>query len=161
MDEQTEFTRFLEENMEDWINQTVIKEMKAFALAAALPDAFLAGITLTKIPNGYRITNTWSKDDKPLADYFEFGTRDHWIQPKNPDGVLAWGAPGSSGEHHGSAIYFQSGNKKGTSLFSKGHYVSGIARSDAMQRGYDIGMIQLKILISDETEKYKRRKGYD
>ena len=52
----------------------------------------------------------WSVlSDNEIIGYLEYGTRDHWIYPKSPGGVLHWIDPNT-----------------GEDCFSTGHMVSGI-----------------------------------
>ena len=148
---QSELQEYIRYMMPHWIRSTIIKDMKMYARAANLPKQFLDGITLRE---NNTIVNTWWSPAKRLCDWFEFGTPRHWIQPKNPKGVLAWQAPGSAGESHGNAIYYQSGVKKGTWLFSKGHYVSGLPKTEAMHKGFDSGIIKLQQKIHKEIRKF-------
>ena len=120
--------------MEPLVNFTIILEIKSIAMAANIPQGFIDGVKFVKTgPNKGQIINTWGTDEKPLAIWFNYGTNQHWIEPK-PGGVLAWEGGGG---RHATAIYFQ-GEKSAGTKFSKGHYVSGVPRTEAMERGYNI-----------------------
>ena len=109
------------------------------AQAANMPKKFIENIKLiSHSATSFTIENSWSKDDKPLAVFFEYGTDDHWIEPVKGD-VLAWASEGpESGQK--KAIYSKrADNKKGNMLFSKGHFVSGIPAYEPMTRGFKIG----------------------
>lgn len=123
--------------MESLMNETIVYEIKTLSDGANLPPAFSQGVKFRRTgPNQGEIINTWGTDEKPLAIWFNYGTSQHWIEPKDPDGVLAF--PASSGRN-ASAIYFQGESKKGDTLFSKGHYVSGVPRTEVMERGFQMG----------------------
>ena len=162
-DLQKQIPAFISQNLKAWIESTVLRAAMSYARAANMPKAFIDGIHLEQHENGYALVNNWQNDEgAPLAVFFELGTVDHWIQPKDPKGVLAW--PAVSGKH-GSAIYYQSGVAPGTMLYSKGHYVTGLARHEPMHRGLEKGQKQLTRKIkkelrkkfSSETEGYKVR----
>ena len=122
---------------ESVIQNTILLEMISAAHAANMPQSFISNIKLHKISDRkYEIENSWSIDDKPLAIFFEYGTRDHWIQG-NP--ILAWpsGGPNSGGK---KAIYSKrADNKKGDTLFSTGHYVTGLPAYEPMTNGFRRG----------------------
>ena len=62
----------------------------------------------------------------------------------SPGGVLAWG--GKEGKN-ATAIYFQGEKPEGTK-FSKGHYVSGVPRTEAMEIGFNIGKKRMAVEAS-------------
>lgn len=135
--------KYLEDNLELLIEENVISEIKSVAKAMNLPDKFIDGITFKKVgPLHIKIINTWGTQDKPLARWFNYGTPQHWIEPINAK-VLAWG--GKSGKN-ASAIFFQGNNPEGMK-FSKGHYVSGVPKTEAMENGIKLGMEKLKAII--------------
>lgn len=136
-----EINRILDDFMEPLINFTIIAEIKAIAAAANIPQSFIDGVKFRKTgPNKGQVINTWGTTDKPLAKWFNYGTTMHWIAPVNKK-ALAWG--GKSGSH-ATAIFFQGGEPEGTK-FSKGHYVSGVPRTEAMERGFNIGKKRLAL----------------
>ncbi len=131
----------LDDYMESLFNATVIQEIKALAYAANMPQSFISGVKFRRTEaNRGEVINTWGTEEKHLALWFNEGTVQHWIEPTNPDGVLAWQAVGGK---HASAIFFQGESKEGDTLFSKGHYVSGVPKTEVMQRGYEIGKKRL------------------
>lgn len=134
--------KLLDDFMEPLMKETIVTEIKLIAAAANMPQSFIDGVKFVKTgPNKGEIINTWGTEEEPLAKYFNYGTTTHWIEPKDADGVLAF--PATSGRN-ASAIYFQgSGNKQGDMLFSKGHYVSGVPRTEAMEIGFNIGKKRL------------------
>ena len=150
---------YISANIQRWIERTIIREMKTLARAANLPKGFIDGIYVKPIPKGFRFGNSWGSDEKPLGEWFEFGTDRHWIQPKDPNGVLAWEAVGTRKEKNAQAIYYKSGTKKGKMLYSKGHYVSGLPRTDAMSRGYERGFPLFKKLMAERIVAFEKRRG--
>ena len=117
--------------------------------AANLPKEFQDAIRIEQKDDGYVLVNDWTgKNGEPLSIWFEYGTRDHWVEPKSKDGVLAFPAP--KNQKHGSAIYYESG-AEGT-IFSKGHYVSGLPKTEAMHRGLDAGVERLRRKIKREVK---------
>jgi len=140
-DLRNKINEILDVNMQNLFDDYVVDEIRVLAAAANIPRHFIEGVKFVKTgKNQGEIINTWGTKDEPLAVYFNYGTVDHWIEPKNPDGVLAF--PASSGRN-ASAIFFQGGAKAGDTLFSKGHYVSGVPRTEAMEIGYKIGSARL------------------
>ena len=135
-----EIDEILDDFMEPLVNFTIIAEIKAIAQAANIPQGFIDGVKFVKTgKNKGDVINTWGTNEKPLAIWFNYGTTQHWIEPK-AGGVLVW--EGKSGSH-ATAIYFQ-GEKNAGTVFSKGHYVSGVPRTEAMERGYNIGKKNLQ-----------------
>ena len=152
MNLEKQITEFINNSMPEWLRDTVLKEAVRFSYAANMPQSFVDGIKITN-EGKYRLENEWSENNKPLAVYFEFGTRDHWIAPKDPKGVLAWKSKGTGKSRHGSAIYYKnSTEQKGDMIFSKGHYVSGLPRLEPMTQGYKLGMRKLKELIPQKVK---------
>lgn len=134
-----EINKILDDFMIPLMNYTIVTEIKLMAAAANIPKEFAQGVKfLRTAPNKGKIINTWGSDKVPLARYFNYGTTKHWIAPVNAK-ALAWG--GKSGSH-ATAIFFQGGQPEGTK-FSKGHYVSGVPRTEAMEIGFRIGKKRL------------------
>ncbi len=150
-----ETNKILNDNMDNWFNEIVIPEIKRFATAMNLPKGFIDGIIfIKKGDNRGSIVNTWGSQQKPLALWFNYGTIDHWIQAFLKK-VLSWISKGNGSNPR--AIYYQSsGNEGGRRFFSKGHYVSGLQRTEAMEFGIKQGMkrliAQLPKLIQSELE---------
>lgn len=135
-----EIDEILDDFMEPLVNFTIISEIKSIATAANIPQGFIDGVKFVKTgKNKGIVINTWGSDEKPLAKWFNYGTTLHWIEPKTAK-VLAF--PNTGGTH-ARAIYFQGSKNKGDTAFSKGHYVSGVPRTEAMERGYNIGKKKL------------------
>jgi len=134
--------KILDDFMEPLYNNTIIDEIKSLARASNLPQGFIDGIKFRKTgSNKGEVINTWGTQQKPLARWFNYGTKSHWIAPVKAK-ALHWL---SKIGIHSKAIFFQGGTKSGTDLFSKGHYVSGISKTEVMERGYQIGSKRLAI----------------
>jgi len=144
-----EIDEILDDFMEPLVDFTIITEIESIAQAANIPQGFIDGVKFVKTgPNQGDVINTWGTEEKPLAIWFNYGTVQHWIEPKNSK-VLAW--EGKSGSH-ATAIYFQGEKNTGT-MFSKGHYVSGVPRTEAMERGFNIGKERLSAEASKIVQK--------
>lgn len=135
-----EVDKILDDFMEPLVNQTIITEIKNIAMAANIPQGFIDGVKFRKTgPNRGQVINTWGTTETPLAIFFNYGTVMHWIEPVTKK-ALAW--PAGEGKH-ATAIYFQGEAKEGQTLFSKGHYVSGVPRTEAMEIGFNLGKAQM------------------
>ena len=96
-----------------------LEEIKTRMRAAGYAQSIIDGTTVTKVevtPDGfleYEITSERDSDEGfDIATAHEKGTKDHFIQPLEEDGVLAWE------------------DESGQTFFSKGHEVSGIEASN-------------------------------
>lgn len=128
----------LDDFMAPLVNFTIISEIRAIAMAANIPQGFIDGVKFRKTgPNKGQVINTWGTPEVPLAVYFNYGTNKHWVQPLNKKALAFKG-----GGTHATAIYFQGSAPPGT-VFSKGHYVSGVPRTEVMERGFNIGKKRL------------------
>lgn len=144
--------KYLIANLDDLMNENVVFETIAMAKAQNLPKEFIAGIAWVRSGElSGRIVNTWGTTEKPLAEYFNDGTVDHWVEPLTPGGVLVFEA--TIGKN-AKAIYYMGNAKEGDLIFSKGHYVSGLPKTEAMERGINNGFKRLKtaILKNSKTE---------
>lgn len=128
-------------DLEAVIVETIYAEMVLSAQASGMPQKFIDGIVLRKISETkFEIENMWKENGKPLAKWFEHGTKDHWIEPRDPDGVLAWPKLPEGQQRNASAIYYKSNTPAdGEMIFSKGHYVSGLPAMESMHIGFRIG----------------------
>ncbi len=141
---------YLIENLDDLMNEYVVFEIIAAAKASNLPLEFIDGIAWKRTGElSGRIVNTWGSGQKPLAKWFNDGTPDHWIEPLSPDDVLVWEATFG---RNAKAIFFMGNAEQGQLLFSKGHYVSGLDKTEAMERGINNGMKRLKPTILKNTK---------
>ncbi len=133
---------YLIENLDRLMNENVVFETKAISQAMNLPKEFVDGIAWVRTGElSGKIVNRWGNAEKPLAKWFNNGTPDHWIEPLTEGGVLAF--PATFGRH-GSAIFFMGNQEEGKMIYSKGHFVSGLDKTEAMETGIDIGMNRLK-----------------
>jgi len=144
----------LDDFMEPLVDSTIVAEIRALGYAANMPQSFIDGVKFKKTEaNKGVVINTWGTDEKPLAKWFNYGTVTHWIEPKDPEGVLAFPATGG---RNASAIFFMGDSKEGDTKFSKGHYVAGVPRTEVMERGFQIGKKRLVIeagkIVKDELE---------
>lgn len=146
-----EINKILDAFMEPLFKSIIVEEIKIIAAAANVPQSFIDGVKFRKLgPNKGEIINTWGTEQNPLARYFNYGTTTHWIEPLDPEGALAWEGKGG---RNASAIFFQGQSKEGDALFSKGHYVSGVPRTEVMERGYNIGKKTLAVEAGKIIEK--------
>lgn len=145
--------KFVNDNLDTWIAETILRQAQMYARAANMPRKFIDNIRVESGPGGFDLVNEWKgKKGEPLAEWFEFGTERHWVEPKDKDGVLAWPAVAHGKQRNAPAIYFKRGTKKGTMLFSKGHYVSGLPAIEPMTRGVEQGIHKLKRRIRREVK---------
>ncbi len=141
---------YLIENLDDLMNEFVVFEVVAAAKASNLPLEFIAGIKWKRTGElAGKIISSWGTQEKPLAKWFNDGTPDHWIEPLKEGGVLAWEATFGK---HAKAIFFMGDAQEGSTLFSKGHYVSGLDKTEAMERGIDNGMKRFKPAVLKNTK---------
>ena len=137
------------QHLEQIIRETILSEIISACHAANMPKKFIESIELKKTSDTqFIIENSWKEDDKPLAIFFEYGTRDHWIEPVNAK-VLAWQSKGpESGQK--KAIYSKRhDNREGGMLFSKGHYVTGLPALEPMHNGFRIGYQRMRERLGD------------
>ena len=150
-DLKVQINNILDAYMEDLFNEYIIDEIRIIAAAANMPRHFIAGVKFVKTgKNEGEVINTWGTKDEPLAKWFNYGTAQHWIEPLDPDGVLVFPA---SGGINASAIFFQGGQQAGDTMFSKGHYVSGVPRTEVMEIGYRVGSKRLSVEAGKIVEK--------
>ncbi len=135
-----EVDQILDDFMEPLVHATIITEIKNIAMAANIPQGFIDGVKFRKTgPNKGQVINTWGTTKTPLAIFFNYGTVQHWIQPVT---AKALAFPGGEGKH-ATAIYFQGESKATDTLFSMGHYVSGVPKTEAMEIGFNLGKSQM------------------
>lgn len=142
--------KYLIENLDRLMVENVVFETKAISQAMNLPKEFVDGIAWVRTGElSGKIVNRWGNAEKPLAKWFNDGTPDHWIEPLTEGGVLAFPATFGS---NASAIFFMGNEAEGKMIFSKGHYVSGLDKTEAMETGIDIGMSRLKTSALKDTK---------
>ena len=117
---------YIEENLDDLIEEYVVNEIKSVSRAMNLPQHFIDGVKSRRVgPLHIKIINTWGTLELPLAKFFNDGTVDHFIAPLGP-WLLRWVTP------------------LGNIAYSRGHMVRGIQKSEAMEIGIAIGMKKFK-----------------
>jgi len=129
----------------DVVDDTILKSIKTVARAANMRQGYLDAISFEKL--GFLkgdVINDWTSDSKdalgkgvPLADYFEDGTVDHFIEPLDPDGVLVWEDPVT-----------------GELRFSKGHKVKGIRAMKIMKNGFEFGLDKFVSLLTSRINAF-------
>jgi len=159
LESENKVNEYLDENMDELVNTHIIPEIANVARAANLPDSFIRGLKFVKTGrNTGKVINTWGTRDKPLAKWFNYGTVDHFIQPTDPEGVLAWASGGPESGSPTAIFSKRAGSVKGETLFSKGHYVKGLPRTEAMEIGVSLGRKKLIAFVSQKgSEKFKKR----
>lgn len=150
----------LDKSMTQYYNNFVIPEIMRISRASNLPEQFVNGFKFVKTSrNRGKIINTWGTPNKPLAKWFNYGTKAKiWIQPKKEGGVLAFASKGASGGRNASAIFYKSSStpKAGATIFSKGHYISGQPKTEAMERGVESSKkVLIRNAIQQTQEKLK------
>ncbi len=149
-----QINNILDTYMVELFETFVVQEIRVIGAAANVPKPFIDGVKFIKTgKNEGEIVNVWGTKEVPLAIYFNYGTVDHWIEPLTEDGVLAFPA---SGGRNASAVFFQGGAKAGDTMFSKGHYVSGVPKTEIMEIGYAIGSKRMAVeaakIVEEELE---------
>ena len=97
-----------------------------------------------------------ARDDPsiPLDLYFEEGTKDHWIAPKNKK-ALHWIKGG--GADRPQAIFSQgSGSEAGDSMFSMGHFVRGITARKIVTDTKKIGYPKFRKELMRQLKEYMK-----
>ncbi len=127
---------YLDDNMQSLYEKHVIPEVKSIAMAMNLPRKFIDGIKFVKTgKNEGKVINTWGTPNKPLARWFNYGTKSHFIAPIG-------------------ALSLHWITKEGAHAFSKGHMVRGLPKTNAMEIGIDVGMARLKSSTQKETNDF-------
>lgn len=141
---------YLVENLDQLANDNLVFEVVAVAKAMNLPVEFIHGIAWVRTGDlSGKIVNTWGTAEKPLAEWFNDGTPDHWLEPLTPDGVIVFEA---SFGRNAPAIFFAGNVEEGSLLFSKGHMVSGLDKTEAMERGIEAGWNRFKAQVIKNTK---------
>lgn len=114
--------QILNENMVFIMDNYFIPEVKAAARASNVPQGFVEGIKFVQTgDNTGNVINTWGSEEKPLALWFNYGTKDHGSLGNWP---LHW-IDKVTGEH----IYAM--------------YVRGVPKTLAMETGMEMGKKRL------------------
>ena len=127
---------YLDDNMQSLYEKHVIPEVKSIAMAMNLPRKFIDGIKFVKTgKNEGKVINTWGTPNKPLARWFNYGTKAHFIAPIG-------------------ALSLHWITKEGRDAYSKGHMVSGLPKTNAMEIGIEQGMNRLKVSTQKDTSDF-------
>ena len=117
-DIEAKFYEYLDKHMADEAAATLIFDIKLIAKAMNIPQGFIDGIEYEKISrNRFKIVNRWGTREKPLALWFNEGTRDH-------------------GPVFKKALHWKD-KLTGKDIFAK--WVHGIPKTHAMQLGIELG----------------------
>lgn len=128
---------YLEQNLDSLMERYVIPEIRSIALAMNMPQGFADGVGYVKINrNTISIVNRWGTKQKPLALWFNNGTRDH-------------------GPKYAKFLHWVD-KKTGQHIYAK--WVRGVPKTHAMQKGILFGMSKLKSHISTEIKDNVGRK---
>lgn len=113
--------QMLDENLEYLMNTYMIPEVKSAARAANVPQKFVDGIKFVRTGNNEGdVVNVWGTREKPLALWFNYGTKDH-------------GALGNWALHWKNAA--------GDDIYAM--FVRGVPRTEAMEIGIQLGIKRL------------------
>jgi len=116
-------------------NQTLVEAIHQEAIKKKMPQRYIQNIQ-----SDFDGTYLWiwvdfkGKKLEPLDEFFEEGTKRHWIAPRLKK-TLMW-------------------IQDGVKYFSKGHYVSGIQARHVFEEGFKKGYPEFKEKLRDELEKY-------
>lgn len=133
---------FTNHKIVDIANKTLVKSIRDEAILKKMPQRYIDGIQ-----SDFDGTELWiwadfkGKKGEPLDFYFEEGTKDHKIKPRNKKALkfLEKGAIGIVG-----AIR----------RFSKGHWISGIEARHIFAEGLKKGYPQFKKTLTKELQEY-------
>ena len=130
---------YIDEHLDEMMFKYVITEIKIIAMAMNMPQGFIDGVKFVRTGRfTVKIINTWGTREKPLALWFNYGTRDHG--PKYAD-RLHW-IDKLTGKH----------------IFAK--WVRGVPKTLAMERGIEAGMSKLKSnILSDMKDSVAQKVG--
>jgi hypothetical protein len=135
---------FTDYKIVDIANQTLVKAIRDEAILKGMPPRYIDGIQSEYDGKELWIwVNFKGKKGEPLDKYFEEGTKDHKIKPRNKK-ALAFFNKG--------AIGIVTGLRR----FSKGHWVSGIEARHIFGNGLKKGYPQFKKKLTQELEAYLR-----
>lgn len=90
----------------------------------------------------------------PLWEYFEYGTRRHFIAPRNAK-ALRWETGGTTGSQKQTLTQALSGNSPDkTYAFSKGHFVKGIRPRRVLYQTLQRGTKKFNDTLAKGAEKF-------
>ncbi len=121
----------LDTNMEFFMKEYMLPEVKMAAQAANVPEGFVLGIEFMRTgDNEGDVINTWGTEELPLAKWFNYGTRDHGSKGNWP---LRWRS-----------------KKTGIEIFAQ--YVRGVPKTLAMEIGIELGIEKLQQVVPPLVE---------
>lgn len=127
--------QYIDMNLVDWMDKTIVDEIKAFAHAAGVPEEYLSSVKIVK--TGWmkaQVELEYVKNGKPLGIYFEQGTPPHKIFG-NPVLRFFW-------DKVGKWVTFGKVNHPGQKDLR------------IMERSEKAGLTRLSSMIPDKTSKY-------
>jgi len=130
---------YIEEHLDELMFKYVIPEIKIIAMSMNMPQGFIDGVKFLRTGRfNVKIINTWVTRQKPLALWFNYGTKDHG--PKFAD-YLHW-IDKATGKH----------------IYAK--WVRGVPKTLAMARGIEAGMNKLKSnILTDMKDSVSQKVG--
>ena len=162
-----EIEAFILKNLGVWCDETILIEMRSMADNANLPSGFINGIKRVGEGLNIRFINNYTNSQgKPLALWFEFGTKPHGIDPvKAPR--LAWQERTISavkvnrgaGKKRGVKASGKAPNVLNFWIFAKHVDHPGTKAHLAMTRGYKLGMKALRRRIANEVNSFVNAKA--
>ena len=128
-----EVQKYVNEHMEEIAKDHIIPEIKNMASAMNIPQGFSDGLEIIKSSkNSIKIINTWGSAEKPLAKWFNYGTKDHGPVTANS---LHW-----------------KDKKTGKDIFAK--FVHGIPKTLAMEKGIELGKKRFLDAILEKAKEH-------
>lgn len=132
---------YIVNNLESLVQKYVIPECRLVAQAINVPQGFIEGINYKMLSKDtFQIYNDWGNSKKPLAIWFNYGTKDHG--PVVAD-RLHW-----IDKTTGEPIYAR--------------WVRGVPRTMAMETGIEAGMKRLiSVVLLECKDEVRRKLGID
>ncbi len=153
---------FISANILDWAKQSILPQVIIMAQAANLPEKFIQGIDVEQ-SGPFQITffNDWSgKWDEPLAKWFNYGTKRNYVIEnivKHPKGGYRTGHSHEKIDHpttrtqHPKVLHWK---KNGVSHFARRVIHPGFPKTEAIERGVELGLPIWTKRIQEETKRY-------
>lgn len=114
--------QLIDQNMEYLVAIYIFPEIHRIATATNMPPMFAEHVGFERTaPNAGKVINKWGTKEKPLALWFNYGTKDH-------------------GPVKAFMLHWK--DKNGDDIWA--HWVRGIRASKAMDLGIEIGLKRLK-----------------
>ncbi|MBC8553273.1 MAG: hypothetical protein H8D23_26945 [Candidatus Brocadiales bacterium] len=143
---------FVRKRAERIARETIGFEIQQIASNMGMSSRYIDAIKYTVEGIGHNLTlkidlDYFGKDGEPLGYWFEFGTKDHWIEPIG-------GTQGGGGRNTPKVLHWTQG---GQHFFSKGHMVSGIKPHKIFDEGKTRGMPEFLGRLKAEIEDYQQK----